>query len=362
MSRLWLAQVDLKSLRWVPFIAALWLCGCSSVGYYGQMAKGQAALLWQRTPITQVIDDPSTDPALRRRLELALRAREFASQQLGLPDNRSYRLFVKLDRPYVVWNVFAAPEFSLSPLTHCFPIAGCVAYRGYYHEEAAQKAAEPLKAKGWDTYVAGVPAYSTLGWFDDPLLSSMLRWDDDQLIATIFHELAHQNLYVQDDTTFNESYANFVQQEGLRQWCAAQGLPPPDPLREQQYRQFVGLILDTRKQLESLYAQPLAVEAMRQAKGKVFETMRRDYAELRDTQWRGDHRFDAWMAGPLNNAKLLPFGLYEQWVPAFAALYAEHPGNWPAFYARVRALAALPAVDRQARLKALAERQAEQDD
>jgi predicted aminopeptidase len=321
------------------------------------MVAGQAALLWKREPITQVINDPSTDPHLRQRLALALRARAFASSTLGLPDNRSYRQYVQLDRPYVVWNLFATPEFSLSPLMHCFPVAGCVAYRGYYHERAAQKAARPLIDRGWEAYVAGVPAYSTLGWFDDPLLSSMLRWDDDQLSATIFHELAHQHLYVPDDTTFNESYANFVQQEGLRQWRRAQGLPPPDSLREQQYQQFVSLILETRKELEALYGQPLDIAVMRQKKAALFASMRQRYAQLRDTQWQGDRRFDAWMAGPMNNARLLPFGLYEQWVPAFAVLYAEHPGNWPAFYARVRALAALPAADRHARLEALAARQ-----
>ncbi|WP_244308949.1 aminopeptidase [Pseudomonas duriflava] len=354
MSRQRLTQVDLKSLRWVPFIVAFWLSGCSSVGYYGQMVKGQIDLIRARQPIEQVIADPSTDARLRRRLFLALQARTFASQALWLPDNRSYRLYVQLDRPFVLWNLFATPEFSLAPRTYCFPIAGCVAYRGYYQEAAARAAAEPLKAQGWDTYVGGVPAYSTLGWFDDPILSSMMHWDDDRLISTIFHELAHQKLYVQDDTAFNESFATFVEREGLRQWHASRGLPPPDRQREAQYRQFVAFVLETRERLEHLYAQPLEASAMREAKAEAFQELRDKYARLRDSQWKGDRRFDAWMAGPLNNAALLPFGLYERWVPAFAALYAEHPGNWPAFYARVEALAALPVTERQARLEALA--------
>jgi len=341
--------------RWLASLSlAIGLGGCTSVGYYGQMVQGQWALIRDREPIATVVADPARPAALRERLAKAAAARRFASAQLALPDNASYRSFVELHRPFVLWNLFATAEFSTQPITHCFPIAGCVAYRGYYQEAAARAAAQALQHQGLDTYVGGVPAYSTLGWFSDPLPSSMLRWDDDQVAATIFHELAHQRFYLPGDTAFNESYATFVEQEGLRQWRASRGLPPPDPGREARYQQFRDLLLTTRADLAKLYAQPLTPVAMRVAKAERFARLRADYQRLRATPaWREDRRFDGWMNQPLNNARLVPYGLYEQWVPAFAALYAQHPGNWPAFFHRVRLLGERPATEREQALRAL---------
>jgi predicted aminopeptidase len=338
-------------IRLLPLLVLL--SGCSSLGYYAQLAGGQWQLLRARQPVAQVLADPGQPVELRRRLQQAQDARAFASRQLALPDNRSYRLYADLGRPYVVWNLFATPEFSLAARTHCFPIAGCVAYRGYFDEQRARGAAALLRGEGLDTEVAGVPAYSTLGWFDDPLLAGMLAWNDQRLAGLIFHELAHQRLYRAGDTAFNESYARFVEEEGLRQWRRARGLPPPPAHLERQRDQFVALVMASRARLERLYARPLAAEAMRAAKQAEFQRLRGEYAALRDGPWQGDGRYDAWFARPLNNARLLPFGLYEQWVPAFAALFAEAGGDWPRFHAAVAELARHDAAERERRLAAL---------
>ncbi|AYC30896.1 aminopeptidase [Pseudomonas cavernae] len=354
MSPLDSCLLDRIRLRWVPLLLLVGLSGCTNGEYYAQLFDGQLDLLRRREPVAAIVADPARDPELRRRLAMAEQARAFASRELGLPDNRSYRLYAQLERPFVVWNLFAAPELSLAPLTHCFPVAGCVAYRGYYAQGAARGAAALLQQDGWDTYVAGIEAYSTLGWFDDPLLSSMLRWDDERLAALIFHELAHQQFYLADDTAFNESYASFVEREGLRQWRAARGLAPTDQRGERQREQFTALILASRARLERLYASPVADGRKRAAKAAEFARLRRDYRQLRDGPWQGDGRYDAWIYAPLNNAKLLPFGLYDQWLPAFAALFRQVWGDWPAFYARVRALGNLSPAARAQALRILA--------
>ncbi|MCQ4321566.1 aminopeptidase [Stutzerimonas stutzeri] len=351
MSKLQAAFVDNPGGWWVPLLLAVCLNGCST--YYGQLAVGQLELLRQRQPIAAVIEDPQTEQPLRQRLALALQARGFASRALGLPDNDSYRLYADIKRPYVAWNLFATEAFSVAPLNHCFPIAGCVGYRGYYQPGRARGAAALLQAEGYDTLVAGVPAYSTLGWFDDPLLSSMLRWDDDRLAGLIFHELAHQQLYVTDDTAFNESYASFVEREGLRQWRASRGLAPSSDTLRDQYADLSRLALATRERLAALYASGLSEAEMRAAKAAEFMRMRQAYRRLRDGPWNGDDRFDRWMARPLNNASLVPFGLYDQWVPAFAALFEQLGGDWRHFHARVAALGRLPADERKRQLEAL---------
>ncbi|HSC85434.1 MAG TPA: aminopeptidase [Pseudomonas sp.] len=346
------ALLDLALRRSVPLLLGLLLSGCASLDYYAQLGRGQWQLLQAREPVSQVLADPQRDPELRRRLALAQQARDFASAQLHLPDNQSYRLYAELGRPYVVWNVFAAPELSLEPLTHCFPIAGCVAYRGYYQQGRARGAAALLRGEGWDTYVDGVEAYSTLGWFADPILSSMLRWNDQRLAATIFHELAHQQLYVADDSAFNESFASFVEQQGLRQWQSSRGLPVQEGNRQRE--QFTALMLASRARLQALYASPRSDADKRAGKAAEFTRLRAEYRQLRDREWAGDRRYDAWINAPLNNAKLLPFGLYDQWVAAFAALFRQVGGNWPAFYARAAEIGALPAQERTRALTALA--------
>ncbi|MCQ4312169.1 aminopeptidase [Pseudomonas stutzeri] len=351
MSKPKTVPVDPRGLFWVPLLLAVCLNGCST--YYGQLAVGQLDLLRQREPIAAIIDNSESDPKLRTRLALALQARRFASTVLALPDNGSYRVYADIQRPYVVWNVFATEEFSVAPLTHCFPIAGCVAYRGYYQQGRARGAAALLKAEGYDTMVSGVQAYSTLGWFDDPLLSSMLRWDDERLAGLIFHELAHQQLYVTDDTAFNESFASFVEREGLRQWRASRGLPPTSDAARDHYVDLSRLVLATRERLAALYASDLSEPQMRIAKRAEFKRMRQAYRQLREGPWKGDSRFDRWMAQPLNNASLVPFGLYDRWVPAFAALFEQVDSDWQRFYARVEAMGRLPADERKRLLEAL---------
>jgi len=332
----------------------LLLNGCASVSYYGQLASGQWQLLRARTPVAEVVADPGRDPQLRAHLAQSQQARAFASEHLHLPDNQSYRLYADIGRPYVVWNVFATPEFSLQAQTHCFPIAGCVAYRGYYKQGAARGAAALLQQQGMDVAVSGVEAYSTLGWFNDPIISSMMHWGDERLATLIFHELAHQRFYVQDDTEFNESFATFVEQQGTRQWRAYRDLPPASEAQLLQRDQFIQLLLDTRQRLEHLYAQALPAEQMRERKAAQLEQLRHDYRQLRDSQWHGDKRYDAWINAPINNARLLPFGLYDQWVPAFAALFKQVGGDWPAFYDAVEALGKQPPAERKAELRRLA--------
>jgi predicted aminopeptidase len=343
--------------RGLPVLATLLLSGCSSLSYYAQLAGGQMALLRAREPVADVIADPQRDPKLRDHLIKSQQARAFATEYLHLPDNRSYRLYADIRRPYVVWNVFATGEFSLDPVTHCFPVAGCVAYRGYYAQGAARGDAAVQKLEGKDVYVSGVEAYSTLGWFDDPIISSMMNWGDERLATLIFHELAHQRFYVKDDSEFNESYASFVEQEGTRQWRTARGLPAEGGSSEARRRdQLTELALDTRDRLKALYAEPLSPQVMRERKAAEFERLRSEYRQLRDSQWDGDKRFDGWVYAPMNNARLLPIGLYDQWVPAFEAVFREVHGDWPAFYSAVEKLGGLPKDERKVALERLTQK------
>lgn len=349
------STLDYLTLRGVPVLLAVCLNGCSSFDYYAHLVGGQLELLRHREPVATVVADPARDPVLRQRLAHAQAARRFASTRLGLPDNASYRFYTDLGRPYVVWNLFATEEFSVEPLSHCFPIAGCVAYRGYYQLGRARGAAALLRLQGLDTFIGPVEAYSTLGWFADPILAGMLRHGDDALAALIFHELAHQQLYVPNDTAFNESFATFVEREGLRQWHASRGLPPPDEGRVHQGEQFARLVLETRERLRELYASGLPAGEMRRRKAAEFERLRQRYRTLRDGEWQGDRRYDAWVEGPLNNAKLLPFGLYNGWVPAFAEIFRRAGKDWPRFYVEAERLAQLPPAMRERRLAELQE-------
>ncbi|HVT33676.1 MAG TPA: aminopeptidase [Rhodanobacteraceae bacterium] len=321
--------------------------------YYAHVGAGEASLLVHRRSIVRIVADEKADPHLRARLAGALEARRFASVHLGLPRNRSYTTYVDLGRPYATWNVFATPEFSVDPVTHCFPLAGCVAYLGFFDRARAGREAARLAAEGDDTAIEGAAAYSTLGWFADPILSSMLRWDDDTLAGVIFHELAHQRVYLAGDTAFDESFATFVEQEGLREWRSARGLPASDGERAAHDEAFTGLVLDLRERLRTLYARELDAPAERDAKAAEIAAFRERYARLR-AGWRNDDRYDAWLARPINNARLVPFGLYDRWVTAFEALFAQSDRDWARFYARVEALAQLDSAGRARDLEALA--------
>jgi predicted aminopeptidase len=347
-------RIRVPGIRLISCIVAAAVLGaCTDLRYYAHVTHGESALLLQRRSVRKVIADPSTDPKLAARLQLSQLARQFASRQLDLPRNRSYTYYVELHRPYVVWNVFATPRFSVDAILQCFPIAGCVAYRGWFDVAQAKTSAEKLRVQGNDVYVGGVPAYSTLGWFADPILSSMMRWDDDELAGTIFHELAHQLIYVKDDTAFNESYAMFVENQGLKEWHRSRGEPEGDDHDQAMDDGFTQLVLDLRDRLKKLYASGEDATAMAVDKQREIDEFRLRYATWRDQNWPKDHRYDAWVAQPINNATLLPFGLYDQWVQAFAVLFKQANGQWPDFYARVRALAKEPKDQRENSLRDL---------
>jgi predicted aminopeptidase len=311
--------------------------------YLLQSAQGHLALMSKREPITGVIDKPSTPAALRAQLKSVTAIRDFASRELGLPDNGSYRKYADIGRPYVVWNVVAAPEFSVDPKQWCFPIVGCVAYRGYFVERRARRFAAGLHAKGFDVVVDGVAAYSTLGHFDDPILSSMVSWNDVELASIIFHELTHQLLYVPNDASFNEALATTVEEEGVRRWLQQQGRDKDladHLLQQSRYLEVIALMSDTRNQLRRLYAAGLPEPLMRERKRETFLELRESYAALK-TQWGGLAPFDAWFAQDINNAHLASIATYFTCVPGFERELKAVGGNLPAFYRRVHELAKL---------------------
>jgi predicted aminopeptidase len=330
--------------------ASLMLSGC----YYTHLAQGEFDLLSKREPITEILKDDTRDPALKHRLQKILDARAYASRTLKLPDNGSYTQYADVQRDAVLWNVFATSELSLEPLQHCFVFVGCVAYRGYFDQQQAQDEASSLKAQGYDVYVGSVPAYSTLGWFDDPVINTMMHWSDEFLISTVFHELAHQQLYVKGDTAFNESFASFVGQEGLRQYLRSiHAQSEAETKRQQHEARFIRLILDARERLSALYKTRLAPEAMRQRKQQEFARLRKSYSALRAHDWKNFSAYDHWFDTELNNARLLPFGLYDEWVPAFASLYREQRQDWTAFYVAAKKLTELPERERELQLERL---------
>jgi predicted aminopeptidase len=323
--------------------SVLALGGCETLAYYGQAAGGQLAIAARARPVGQVLDDPEVDEALKARLRSAAALRDYAHQSLGLPDEGAYRSYAALDRPYAVWNVVAAPEFSLEPVQSCFPVAGCVAYRGYFARETAQRYAAGLRAKGYDVVVYGVAAYSTLGWFDDPLLSTFIRDPDPALARLLFHELAHHVAYVKDDSTFNESFAVAVEREGLRRWLRDRGTAADAAqVADAQSRReaFVRQVEDVRERLRALYARPLPIEEMRREKREALAPLRPWLARLPGLEG----------AEP-GNAFLASYATYTQKLPAFERLLAEAGGDLPRFYARVRDLAALPLAERDAALR-----------
>lgn len=350
----------LHRFRFLPALAlllALPTSGCATLGYYAQALSGQLEILARARPIEALLDDPELPPQRRERLARALAAREFAIHALGLPDNGSYRRFADLQRPYVAWNVFAAPELSLAPKQWCYAVVGCVAYRGFFARERAERYAAALRAQGYDTYVGGVAAFSTLGYFRDPLLNTILDRPEVEMAGVLFHELAHQRLYVRDDSTFSESFAVAVEIEGLRRWLAHNGDAEAFAgyLETRRRRdEFITLMLEHRTRLEAVYASDSDDATKRAAKQVKLAALRRAYAELKQ-RWGGYDGFDAWVEQDLNNAKLAAVGTYHRHVPAFQALLTRHDGELAAFYRAAEELARLPRAQRDAALAALAE-------
>lgn len=343
----------------IRIIIAATLClavlGCANISYYAQATEGQMQLMAAARPIPEVLKDPATDPGLRRQLEQVIAIREFATRELALPDNGSFRSYADLGRPFVVWNVFAAPEFSLDLQQWCMIFVGCVNYRGYFRKDDAELYAGKLSRAGSDTYVGGVSDYSTLGYFNDPVLNTFLRFGDKEVAHIIFHELAHQIVYAEGDTTFNESFAMAVENEGMRRWLT--GKKPPEQLgdfemQQEHDAQFHRLVEDNRDKLRAIYASALTPEEMRRAKAEVFTAMKRGYADLK-ADWGGDARYDRWFSQQLNNAALGSVTLYAKWVPAFQSLLEQEGGDLPRFYQRVVALARLSKTERTAALDQL---------
>ncbi len=254
--------------------------GCESTRYYAQAIKGQLALIADRKPISRILSQPHTTLRLKNRLNRVREIRKFAQDQLFLPAGSNYQDYVELGRAYAVWTISAAPEFSLTPKTWCYPLVGCLAYRSYFSEKDTRRYAAGLKKEGYDIYVRGTAAYSTLGWFDDPVLSSFVDYSDTDLAALIFHELAHGLLYVSGDTTFNESFATAVEQEGMRRWMLTRQTPEAyiDYMkRYNRYRQFVKLVMEYRKELEAVYTRKLSPKDMRKIKVLTIEGLRKYY-------------------------------------------------------------------------------------
>jgi predicted aminopeptidase len=318
--------------------------------YILESVEGQLALMSKREPITSVIADASTPPALRGQLEAVAAIRDFASHELGLPDNGSYRSYADVGRRYVVWNVVAAPEFSVDAREWCYPIVGCVAYRGYFAEAQARAFADKLRSQGLDVAVGGVAAYSTLGHFNDPVLNTMMGWSDVELAAIIFHELTHQLVYVADDSAFNEALATTVEEEGVRRWLQAQGRDADlasHLVQQERYLKVIGLLSATRAELRALYAAGLAPEQVREKKHAAFVAMRSSFDLLR-ADWGGHAPFESWFAEDLNNAHLASIATYFDCVPGFKRELEAAGGDLPAFYARVRGLAKLDQEKRDA--------------
>jgi predicted aminopeptidase len=318
--------------------AAVLLCGCETLAYYAQAVGGQMSLMSRARPVEDLLADPRTPQDLRARLVLAREIRAYAVKELRLPDNASYRSYADIGRPYAVWNVVAAPEFSLEALRSCFPVAGCVSYRGFFAQDDAERYAAGLRAQGNDVYVYGVAAYSTLGKLDDPLLSTFIRYPDGNLARLMFHELAHQVAYVKDDSTFNESFAVVVEREGLRRWLSATGRGAEQKAfiaAEERNRVFVSEIEQVRAKLRVLYRQRIAPEAMREHKRTELMALQEKLA--------GTARFKD--LAP-NNAFLASFATYSELAPTFEHLLREEGGDLERFYARVKNYAARPAAER----------------
>jgi predicted aminopeptidase len=316
-------------------LAAITLPGC----YVVQAARGQLQVMSARQPINEVIESDRTPPALRDRLTEVRAARDFASRELGLPDNGSYRSYADLKRPYVVWNVVAAPEFSVNPKRWCFPIAGCVAYRGYFSEAKARKFAHSLMEQGFDTYVGGVAAYSTLGKFKDPVLNTMLGYGNDELAAIIFHELSHQLIYVANDSEFNEAFATSVEEAGLERWLRLQGRESDlgrYKARQSRQKQIIALFTGARTKLAALYQQEISPDVMRDRKREIFQTLDSQLADLEKRLGvRSSYRDTE---HGLNNAYLASIATYYDCVPGFERLLASEGGDLPKFYDAVREL------------------------
>ena len=347
------------------------MCGCRTLKFYGQAIKGQYQIFAGQQPVEEVIANPQTPAVLKSQLELLQELRQFARDVLKLPVDGHYQSYVDVGRPYVVWNVQAAPEFSLEPKTWWYPLVGRLEYRGYFAKDGAEETAARLRRKGFDTFVGGVQAYSTLGWFKDPVLNTFIFREESELAEVIFHELGHQRLFARGDTDFNEAFATVVGEEGARRWLHSKsdtnGLMRYEASLKRN-GQFVRLILKTRVRLERLYGDvrdedgklkaarelPAAPDQLRQEKQQVFAGLRSEYQRLKE-EWDGFAGYDAWFARELNNAQLNTIANYYDYVPGFEALLRLKDGDVDAFYIAAEELSAKPREERHEWLRNLAQ-------
>ena len=315
--------------------------GCAQLSYYAQATQGQLGLVASAKPIDQWLADPKVSDQLKQRLTRTQQIRKFAVRELDLPDNGSYTKYAELNRPYVVWNVIATPELSMKPVQWCFPIAGCVDYRGYYRKEDAQRFAHDLRSQGYEVRVSGVPAYSTLGWFNDPVLSTFIAYPEPEVARMLFHELAHQVAYAPGDTPFNESFATTVESIGVEQWLDKYGNPESrERYREfrQRKRDFIDLLTQHRQRLEEVFSSNISDDEKRRKKALVITSLKQAYDQIRDEKWGGYSGYDQWFNEPITNAHFVLIATYEDLVPAFQALHAKS-GSLKKFYANVQAMA-----------------------
>ena len=340
------------SILCISLLTSGLVCACGNLPYYKQAVDGHVDLMSKRKPVDEILADESSDAELTRQLEVAKQIRDFATSDLALPDNGSYRSYVDLGRDSVSWAVFATLEFSLKPKLWCFPFAGCVPYRGYFSKNDAQEFADSLSDQGYDVHVGGTTAYSTLGWFDDPLLNTMMLRGETGMAGIIFHELAHQAVYIEDDTAFNEAFAVAVQEEGVRRWLQkhrSEALLQAYERALARKQEFIALVKRTRERLQEIYASNRSEEELRTEKRETINAMRAQHQRLKDT-WGGSSGYDWWFDGPINNAKLAAVSVYRDLVPDFKRLLQACGGRFTRFYLAVEQIGAL---DPETRLETL---------
>ncbi len=342
-----------RSRSIITVILATAVLGCQNLSYYGQAALGQAQIMLARRPIAELLEDPATPAVVKEKLAYVTELRGFAQNELLLPVGGAYLGYADIDRPYVVWNVFAAPELSLAPKTWCYPIAGCASYRGFFDQASAERYANDLHVDGYDVFVAGVLAYSTLGWFDDPVLSTFLPLDNARLSALIFHELAHRLLFVPGDTEFNESFATAVEEEGMRRWAAASRTPGLLTLHERRQRLtegFIAMVAKRKIELAAVYAGNLPADRKRVEKAALFGALLKEFESERNKNPEMT-RYAHWFGAGLNNAGLATIAAYHDLVPAFRLILSRAGGDLALFYEECRGLSRLPPLERRQHLE-----------
>jgi predicted aminopeptidase len=333
------------------------LSACTNFPYYAQAVRGHFDVVHRSQPINRIIADPDTDPKLKHSLNKVMQLREFASRELKLPDNLSYTSYADLERPYVVWNVFASPELSLKLKKWCFIQVGCVNYRGFFSQADAEHHAEELRREGFDVYVGGIRAYSTLGWFSDPVLNTFIGYSEMNLARLIFHELAHQVIYVPGDSVFNESFATAVEHEGVRRWFENNGTALEQAAlsaRQEREAVFIELVLRHRKRLKELFQADISDAEKRVQKARIFEELRAEFQHLRSERAELSS-YDAWFAQPLNNALLATVSIYTQLLPAFQAILQQYDKDMGRFFHAVKKISRLSEKERSLLLQKVAE-------